>query len=203
MAVQYDFEVPAGVKVHPLRKVGGKSELTPETVVYVINRGLTPLIEKFDGEDRVIVPYTEGLNSMTLGEAQHFQSRCVVPGSRDPLTHQFQSFIGILGGVDPDDACRPFTPQECAAFGQKVESIDRTGQEADVVVVSMTQVRGRLPGGGAGRGRRPVVDVSEQATPEAAEAAATVFEAPELSEARAEIQAGEAELGRSSRRKRE
>ena len=96
----------------------------------------------------------------------------------------YESFLGIPG-IDPPDMCEPFTPAELEKIGQKVEAIDRTGQESEFSVVRTAAQRAKIPGQGAigARARRPVADGSQQFSPQAAEAARLAMTPPEGGEA--------------------
>jgi hypothetical protein len=95
--------------------------LTPEKYVFVLNRGVDPVRDKFDGTDYVI---PSGVNEMPYGAATHFRGRAVVPGSRNTETGKQESFLAILG-VDRPEKCVPFSTEQCQAFGLRIEAIAR------------------------------------------------------------------------------
>jgi hypothetical protein len=114
--------LPPGVAVHSfVPEHGATEELTPEKYVFVLNRGVDPVRDKFDGTDYVIPP---GVNEMPYGAAMHFRGRAVVPGSRNTETGKQESFLAILG-IDKPEKCTPFSPEQCEAFGLRIEAIAR------------------------------------------------------------------------------
>lgn len=103
------------------------TEMKPWTPVICVNRGPTRITDKYDGNDYEIEPYM--LFEVTYGAALHLQKRAIVPGTRnpdlnDPFRPQMISWIGIHG-VDPAEACEPFSPQQLEYFGEKVEGLAR------------------------------------------------------------------------------
>lgn len=182
MAVVYERPDTSGVKVHqvvPDNALG--QELTADRMVVVINRSREKKAVKWDGQDHVFMP---GANDVAYGIALHAQSKLVAPGSRNVETGAFESFLGIPN-IDPPSMCEPFTDDELKKLGEKVEAIDRTGQEAAFVVATTAEVRSKLPGQAAGSrgGRRPQADGNLQATPQAAEAARLAMVPPKGGEA--------------------
>jgi hypothetical protein len=154
-------------------------ELTPDTEVVIVNRGALPLTVKWNGRDCIIQP---GYNSIAYGIARHAQDKLIVPGSRNVETAAFESFIGIPN-VDPPEMCEPFTPEELEKIGQKVEAIDRTGQENDFQVVKTSATRAKIAGQGAVKARRPQSDGNQQFSPQAEEAAKYAMQPPAGGEA--------------------
>jgi len=180
MAITYaEPELPAGVKVQRLRPDHVPNlVLDSNTEVLVINRGPNALSLKWDGEDHRIPSHRETLIRMPYGAARHFQEKAVVPGSRDAqnLTAQ-ESFLGIIG-IDPEEACEPFTEEECARFALIPEAIARDRGEVDYV--PMEKARRAMPNAAnRGRGGRRGLDASAQATPAAADAAETALDPAE------------------------
>lgn len=186
MAQRYEAPaLPAGITVSNLVPEDSKAaELTPHTSVLVINRGRKPLHDKYDGRDYVIGP---GHHWMPYGAALHFQRRAVVPGSKNLELGGWQSWLGILG-VDSPDLCEPFSDDALRAVGERVEAIDRRAfsnpDDQAVTTVATGIARASAPGqgmlGGARQGgaRRPDLDASTQATPEAAARAAEIMTPP-------------------------
>lgn len=194
MADQY-YRKPEIDGVKPINLVpehGKGTVLKPDTPVLCINRGIRAIHDKWDGIDYIIPP---GYFEVAYGAADHFRNRAVVPGSRNPETGKQESFIGLVG-IDRPERCEPFTPEQCEAFGLRVEAIAReelTSPEARAVVtVDTRSVQARMVGG-----RRvklpPTADVHSKADREAAR---EILAPPEVSEAQQEIAAAEAELGR-------
>src|SRR5689334_7264451 len=112
--------VPDGVEVRSLvSKHGGGEPLTAETIVRAINRGDEPIVDKYDGEDKIVpVGWFEG----PYGMVKHFQNRAVVPGTRNPDTKHQKSFIGIFN-IAPPERCVPFTAAEMRHFRGLPEAI--------------------------------------------------------------------------------
>lgn len=163
--------------------------LTPTSRVICINRGRKPLFEMFDARPCEIPP---GYFKVEYGAAKHFQTRLIVPGTRNIEVGGYVSYIGILGSEDGqikvDDAslCQPFTDEELQTFGVKVEGLDRTALEGvarDVTVIKTATARAFSRTQGAGL--KPQINANEQASPGATEAAETVFDRPEESDTRA------------------
>lgn len=136
----------------------GKPVLEPETPVLVINRGHATLTRKWDGLDYALHPHTKGLIRMAYGAAIHFQKHTTVPGTRDVETGSEQSYLGILRtdqagwpgqiAIDLPEACEPFTEEECLAFGQRIEAIQREpGEEVVTASVTGAMTSGRIQAG--------------------------------------------------------
>jgi hypothetical protein len=114
------------------------NKLTPTSLVTVINRGRELLVRKWDAEDYPLRSYTHNggtadapyLMQMPYGAALHFQRHCPIPGTRDPNSNTLaaESFLGILD-TDPEEFCAPLTDEQCAAYGQAIEAIERTDGE--------------------------------------------------------------------------
>lgn len=178
--------VPEGIEIKNLApKHGGGEPLNAETVVRAINRGDTPIVDKYDGINYVVPPgWFEG----AYGMVRHFQNRAVVPGTRNPETRHQRSFIGIPN-IDPPERCVPFTEAEMRKFRGMPEAIDRTNRSSeadrDHTIVPLGDVMPGMMGAGGPASMRPVIDLSEQATPEAARRAETVLQPlpPEQNEA--------------------
>lgn len=205
---QYGYRrptLPEGVQVEDLSQsvsAGPVREPAPDERVICINRGNKPLSETFDGHHRTMP--ASGYFEIEYAAARHFQRKLIVPGTKNLETGGWVSFIGILG-VDSDENCQPFTPEQLAAFGEKVEAIDRgaflSQEDRQTQVVRTSQAMASSPsygmGGGAIVGRG--IDVSAQATDAAREAAAHVLDRPDESLTRsAEVEA--AASGRARRR---
>lgn len=195
MAQNYERpQPPAGTEIRSLLPQHGRGEtLTPDTIVRAINRGNEPIIDKFDGIDYEIPP---GWYEAPYGAVRHFQQRAVVPGSRNPEQKKQQSYIAIPN-VDPADRCVPFTEAQCAQFKGIPEAIDRKNRispdDRDHQIVDLGELAPGLAMGEAfGSGRRPQIDLSQQATPGAAAAAETVLQPPAENEALREIAADSA-----------
>lgn len=152
-------------------------DLTPETIVTVINRGHATLVRMFDARNYAIRPHTVGLHTMPYGAALHFQKHCVVQGTREFETGAQESYLGIIG-VDQPAACEPFTVEECEQFGQRIEALSRTAGEVEAVTwddpqagrklanAALDQSRGRrapLQGGETLSGKR--VEVKDALAP--------------------------------------
>lgn len=177
-------ELPDGHKAVDLVAEDAKAnELTPETIVTVVNRGRKPLSDMFDGR-HYHVP--AGYARMPYGAAVHFQKRAVVPGTRNLEQGGYVSWFGILG-VDDPSMCEPFTDEYLESVGEKAEAIDRSAfsdpADRDVTVVKTNTARASQPGqgliGGAGGSmRRAQHDTGGQATPAAEEAAAHIMDTP-------------------------
>lgn len=153
-----------------------------------INRGDESIVDKFDGVDYEIPP---GWFEAPYGAVKHFQQRAVVPGSRNPETKKQVSYIAIPN-VDPADRCIPFTPEQCAKFRGIPEAIDRTHRisqdDREHQIVDIGDVApGLAMGDTYGSGRRPQIDVTQQATEEAARRAETILQPPAENEAQREI----------------
>lgn len=120
------------------------SELvTPETEVICLNRSRQSFPnQKFDGEDYTLPP---GYFFVQMKVARHFRSRLVVPGTRNREDFTEQSFLAILGtrsrsimhdealGFDPAEKCVPFSDEELTAFGERLEALDRSGEDVRYV----------------------------------------------------------------------
>jgi hypothetical protein len=188
-------DLPAGIKPKPLvpEHLHGVP-LTPDTIVTCIQRGTEPVHDKFDGKDYVIEP---GYFSAPYGAARHFQTRAVVPGSRNPETGKQESFIGILS-VDRPDRCEPFSEEQCQRFGLKVEAIAReelsSPSARQAHLESVNAIRARMPGAAFGSTLRPEIDLSAQASPEAEARAADALTPPAVNEAQVEMAQTEAEM---------
>jgi hypothetical protein len=168
-----------------------ETTLKPDSPVICINRGRNVLEVTYNAE-HLRIPGTRVVNGVVkpgyfvteYHAAQHFQNRCVVPGTRNLEQGGHVSWIGILGSqdgrvkVDSDELCEPFTDDELALFGEKIEAIDRsalTGAAADVVPVRTSVARAMVRGQGVS-GPRAQIDASQQASELAAEAAGHVFD---------------------------
>ncbi len=179
--------------------------LTANTVVRCINRGRAPLKDKFDGRDYVIPP---GYFTVRYGAARHFQTRLVVPGTRNPEIGTEQSFIGIVQNeetgerVDDDFLCVPLTDEECERAGQAVEAIDRAAlsDPADRDVRAVKAGAGQ-PNRRGKTGLRPELDSSVQVSEAAREAAEHIFDKPETSATREDAEAAASEAEGGSRRR--
>ena len=171
--------------------------------VLCINRGNRVLQETFDGRHFEIPP---GHFYIEYEAAKHTQRRQIVPGTKNPEggPTAYLSFIGIVG-VDDPSRCEPFTPEELAAFGEKVEAIDRgalsnaTDRATKVIPTNVARAHSPTLGVGGGRGAQRGIDVSAQATDAAAAAASDVLAPPAESDTRAD--AAEA-AGATPRRRR-
>lgn len=163
-------------------------QLSPESEVLCINRGTQPLEDMWDSIPFKIPP---GYFKTTYAAARHFRDRAVVPGSRNPETHQQTSFIAIIGIVDyvqggfkvvkpVDDPSEweSFSAAERAEYEDEPEALDRAGMvnpiDRDVTIVSTSSaVAGRPTApsrikGGKGRpegriSRAPQVEVTDPA----------------------------------------
>jgi endonuclease YncB( thermonuclease family) len=133
----------------------GGEELTPSTRVVCINRGDTDYLDKCDGRDYVCAP---GLFEVEYQVADHFRTRSVIPGSRDPISGKQEHYIAILG-IDPPEQCQPLSGGELDAAKAAPEALDRSGMsgpDKDVKVVPTQAARARTAGGA----RRPQHEVS-------------------------------------------
>lgn len=201
------FELPAGVEVENLSVQRlNETTLRPTTPVVCINRGRKPLNDMFDG---VAVTIPPGVFVTEYGAAKHFQDRLIVPGTRNLDLGGFVSWIGIIGTedrrqrVDPPEVCEPFTDEELQTFGEKVEGLDRgalanpADRDVKVMKTSFASSMSRA------HGLRPNVAADAQASEEAAERAAHVFDAPDESATRqAEAEAASAGVEPVSSRRR-
>lgn len=128
-----------------------KQELKPDTPVICINRGPHELRDQWDADPYVIPPNARF--QVAYAAAKHFQQRLIVPGTRNPNVHDasapmYVSWIGILG-VDPEEACTPFTVDQLAYFGESVEGLNRKampGYDRDVQVRSTSEMARSLDG---------------------------------------------------------
>lgn len=130
-------------------------------------------VDTYDSRHYIIEP---GYFTAPYGASLHFKARAVVPGSRNPETTTEASFISILGIAEPtsrglkivkpvDDRedWEPFTDEECAEYGMKVEALARDQMvdpivaAADVQFLDPTQV---LAGGRQGTPGKPPSRVS-------------------------------------------
>jgi hypothetical protein len=196
-----DGEV-ADLLVERLDEVG----LAHDTPVICINRGRNTLDDTFNARHVTIPP---GYFRTEYGAALHFQKRLIVPGTRNLEQGGYVSFIGILGSengknkVDDESRCTPFTDEELTKFGEKIEGIDRDalgGNAKDVQVIPTSIARAQSRNQSASM--RPQISADEQATPEAAAAAAHVFEPPTESATReAEAEAAAMEPPKGTRRR--
>lgn len=208
-------KLPAGAKVEALRRQDEKANrLTPESIVTVINRGREILTRKWDAEDYPLRPYTHAggtadapyLMTMPYGAALHFQRHCPVPGTRDPNSSTLDavSFLGILD-TDPDDACTPFTDEECQRFGQAIEAIERTDGEQTKVVDVRKSAKTRVGQGALGNApRRNQFTSGDEADRAADEIARASMQPPDgvSEEIQSEIAEGEAEEAKTAARPR-
>lgn len=146
----------------------GKPELTPETPVLVLNRGVQTLVRKFDNREYPLHSHTQGYIRMPYGAALHFQRHCPVQGTRDVESGLEASYLAIVRTDDPrwaeqlyldsPDSCEPFTPEQCAEFGQRVEAVYRDpGEEVVTVPVNQAIASGKVPVRGQSR-RKPGFD---------------------------------------------
>lgn len=113
--------------------------LKPETPVIIINRGREVIADSrsmFDGQQYHVAP---GLSRARYDLALHLRERCIVPGSRNPISGKTESLIGILN-VDPPAKCEPFTAEQCDAFGQIAEGLEA----GDRQVIPASAVAGRI-----------------------------------------------------------
>lgn len=178
------FEIPNPAEVNNLLVMGmNETSLKPESHVYCVNRGRTTLPVTYNGE-HLMVPPGEFLTE--YGAALHMQKHLIVPGTRNLEVGGFISWIAIKGSidgriaVDPIETHQPFSDEELAGFGEKIEAIERGAHEGLTTVrVSSARAMSRSQGVG---GLRPQISATEQATPAAAEAAAHVFDPPAVSE---------------------
>ncbi len=181
-ASQAAFDVPDRNTIVDLTMgaVEQAGTLKETDLVICINRGRKALTDMYDGHRREIPP---GRFLMEYGPAQHFQKKCIVPGTRNIEVGGWVSYIGILGSsdgrikVDHEEMCQPFTDEELQSFGERVEGIDRSAlsdpNAREVQVIRTPGLGGLRRTGGS---MRPQVDVSKQASEIASEAAAHVFE---------------------------
>jgi hypothetical protein len=174
-------------------------QLTPETIVVVINRSRDTLVRKFDGTDYDLSP---GLMRMPYGAALHFQRHCTVPGTRDVFNGSEQSYIGIRG-VDPPEWCEPFTNEQLERFGLATEAISREGDEVQTASVANAAAAGRIGIRNQSANRRPVRQVRNAAGDEldVDEVMAGPAEG-ELNDAQTQMQADAAGLAESRAKKR-
>ena len=184
--------LPDGHQVVDLVPEDAKAnELTPDTIVTCLNRGRKPLTDMFDGRNYVV---PAGFVRMPYGAAKHFQRRAIVPGTKNLEIGGWLSWLAIMN-IDAPELCVPFTDAELAKFGEAVEAIDRSAMsdpaDRDVTLMQTSQARSAMPGQGlvGGGPRRPQLDASQQATPEASAAAAHIMDAPETSAAAADTRA--------------
>lgn len=150
-----------------------KKVLKPDDDVIIVNRGRETIkSEKFDGISYTIPP--NRFCRIKYAAAQHFQSRLVVPGTRNPMqtgpSQKQVSFIGIVD-VDPPAKCEPFDDAFVAKYSLADEAIDRSvldPADADVTLVGTNAVASSLPGAGAGGSMRPQIsgDLDAMAPPE-------------------------------------
>lgn len=182
-----DVEIQQLVPQRGTREV----QLTPESEVLCINRGTEVIEDMWDSVPFSIPP---GYFKTPYAAARHFRDRAVVPGSRNPETHQQTSFIAIIGVVDyvqggfkvvkpVDDPSEwaTFSATERAEYEGAQEALDRDGMvnpiDRDVTIVSTssaaagrpTASTSRIKGGkntGAGRGRGTDVQVTDPAVME-------------------------------------
>lgn len=174
----------------------GETTLKPDSPVVCLNRGRKELLDTWDGNH---IPIPVGYFRTEYGAALHFQRRLIVHGTRDMEVGGYQSWLAILGSddgrvaVDHPDKCQPYTDKELQAFGEPLEGLSRDGRgDLTTVRTSIARASGRTQGVG---GLRPQIDVGNQATDAAAEAAAHVFEPPAeretaLAEAEAAVDRG-------------
>lgn len=163
--------LPGGQAVQQLVPNTGTRQvhLTPERDVLCLHRGDEPYEDMFDGRPYRIEP---GFFMTTYGAAQHFRSRSVVPGSRNPETSFQASFIVIIGivelhangsfdvlqAVDAPGEWTKFTEAEQAQYHDAVEALDRDAMvspiDRDVIVAPVAGVsQGQRPGVAASRVR--------------------------------------------------
>ena len=175
------FEVPDRNDIADLSSSASNQSQTirDSDLVLCINRGRKPLKETFDSAHHEI---PVGYFKTEFGRALHYQRKLIVPGTRNIEVGGHVSFIGILGtddgrvAYDTPENCVPFTDEELTTFGERIEAIDRSAfsSEADREVVPVkTRNLGGVRRGGS---MKPNVDVSQQASEAAKEAAAHVFE---------------------------
>lgn len=149
-----------------------KKVLKPDDDVIIVNRGRHTIEEKHDGVAYKIPP--QRYCRIKYAAAQHFQSRLVVPGTRNPMqtgpSQKQDSFIGIVD-VDPPAKCEPFDDAYVDKYSLQVEAIDRSmldPADADVRTVQTNAVAASLPGAGAGGSMRPQIsgDLAAMVPPE-------------------------------------
>lgn len=176
-------QLPDGHQVVDLVPEDAKAnELTPDTIVVVLNRGRKPVSDMFDGRT-YHVPV--GYSRMPYGAAVHFQKRAVVPGTKNLEIGGWLSWL-VMPGIDAPELCTPFSDEDLTKYGEAVEAIDRSAfsdpADRDVTLLRTGAARAAMPGqgmvGGASFGgpRRPSLDAGTQATPAAEEAAAHIME---------------------------
>lgn len=161
------------------------NELTPATPVLVVHRGRHVITDKFDGRDYRIEP---GYTEMPYGAAVHFQSRAVIPGTRNPEIGSQQSYLGICG-IDDAPMCEPLTNEEVTKYGAAVEAIDREALGDTNTHVIKSGVPGQR-GRGSLSTMRPKLSADQQATDGAAAAAADIMAPPGQTDA--QVDAAEA-----------
>lgn len=190
-------DLPAGVKVADLVPADSNAaELTPDTSVLCLNRGVNAIVDKYDGRDYVI---PAGYVQMPYGAAVHFQKRQVVPGTKDPARGWgHKSWIHICG-IDKADQNRPFTIDELRAFGESVEAIVRERGEVSYQTTAATRAAmdgeglvGGLSSFGGTQSPRPQIEVAAD-TPAGEARAAHVMERPGTTDADADLAAARAD----------
>lgn len=181
MGQTYRMPAPAADVANLVPESNDGNSLTPTTTVLCIHRGRHRIVDKFDGQDYVILP---GQFMAPYGAALHFQNRAVIPGTRNPELGVQQSYIGIIG-LDSDEMCEPLTDDEVDRFGAAVEAIDRSSltdpADRTVTVLKTGAAAGRVRGQGGSK--RPQIDTSAQASDAAREAAEHAFDSPGTSAA--------------------
>jgi len=193
-----DIDLSEVVPLLPAHKQ--KQELTPDTPVICLNRGPKELRDMHDAQEYVIPPGAKF--QVAYATAQHFQRRLIVPGTRNPNVHDtsvplFVSWIAIFG-VDPPEACQPFTDEQLKRFGEKAEGLNREvlgGSDRDVQVRSTGELASGLAGlglvssaamGGVGGG------VSQEVVGGTAETREAALAPVEGSDAKSDFARGEA-----------
>jgi len=117
------------------------AELKPTSMVICLNRGPHPIMDMFDAQTYVVPGYAKFRCEFQV--AKHLQRRNIVPGTRNPNPQdssapQYVPWITIIGH-DPRETWDPFTEEQLAAFGEKVEGINRdllptaAGRSAEVI----------------------------------------------------------------------
>lgn len=127
-----------------------KVELKPETPVVCLNRGPRVLKDMWNADEYVIPANAKF--QLPYAAAKHFQERLIVPGTRNPNPSDaslppYVSWLAIFG-VDPPEACVPFTEEQLVSVGESIEGLNRLAMSAgDQVQIRKTSDMTRgLPG---------------------------------------------------------
>lgn len=158
MAVARTYTVPPSIDLSQVLNLTPehthRAALSPTSLVVCRNRGPHHISDMFDAHPYELPPFA--LFQVTYAAACHLQRRAIVAGTRnpdpnDPTMPQYVSWIGILG-VDPEDACEPFSDDELKRFKEFKEGLNRQAmdpRDRDVTVVPTNDLRRALPGMGA------------------------------------------------------